>query len=89
MNDLKSVFQSLKGRCHGNQFLLVLLASIHRIRFACHSVDEGVRQEVQVLRWTQADQLTGQLTIISRRLGDSRAGYRRALPCILFDLAFY
>ena len=30
---------------------------MHRIRFACHSIDNGVRQEMQVLRWTQANQL--------------------------------
>jgi len=69
MNDLKLVVRSLKGRCRGNQFLLVVLVSIHRIGFACDSLDGGVRQEVQALRWTRADKLTDQLTIINRRLG--------------------
>jgi len=35
---------------------------IHRTGFACDSLDGGVRQEVQVLRWTQANQLTDQLS---------------------------
>ena len=52
---LKLVFRSLKGRCRGNQFLLALSAYIHGIGFAWHSVDGGVRQEVQVLRLTQAN----------------------------------
>jgi len=34
--------------------------SPQNIRFACHSVDGGVRKQVQVLRWTQANQLTDQ-----------------------------
>ena len=55
MNDLKFLF--LKGHYRSNQFVLVLSASMHRIRFACHSIDNGVRQEMQVLRWTQANQL--------------------------------
>ena len=51
------------GRCRHNQFLLLLSASIHKIVFSsCHSVDGGVWQEVQVLDWTQANQLTDQLT---------------------------
>jgi len=50
------------GRCRYNQFLLLLSASIHKIVFSCHSVDGGVWQEVQVLGWTQANQLTDQLT---------------------------
>ena len=50
-------FWFLKGRCRGNQFLLVLSAYIHRIGFACHLVDGGVQQEVQLLRWTQPNQL--------------------------------
>ena len=39
---------------------------IHRIGIACESVDGGVRQEV--LRFTKANQLIGQLSIINRRL---------------------
>jgi len=30
INDLKLVFRSLRGRCRGNRFLLVLSTSIHR-----------------------------------------------------------
>jgi len=37
-----SFFRSLKGGCPGNQFLLFLSASNHRIGLACHSVDSGV-----------------------------------------------
>jgi len=51
-------FLSVKGRCRGNQFTLALSAFIHKIGFACHSADGGARQEVQVLRMTQANQLT-------------------------------
>jgi len=42
--------------------LLVLSVSftIHKIGFAWRSVDGGGRQEVQMLRWTQANQLTDQ-----------------------------
>jgi len=57
-------------------------------QFACHSTGGGVRQKVQVLRWTQANQLTDQLTILKYLTGgqgDSRSGYRQALPCILFQ----
>jgi len=43
------------------------LNSTRRIGFAFHSADGGVRQEVQVLRWTQADE-TDQLTVTDRRL---------------------
>jgi len=53
---------SLEERCRGNQFLLVLSAFIHRIGFAWHSVDGGVRQDVQVLRRTPANQLTRGVT---------------------------
>ena len=53
----KVSFRSLKGRCRGNQFLLVLSASVHRTGFACYSVDDGVGQEVQVLHWMHANQL--------------------------------
>jgi len=44
-------FQSHKGRCRGNQFFgfMLLLASIHRIGFACDLLDGGIRQDVQVL----------------------------------------
>ena len=41
--------------------------------FASHSVDGGLRREVQVLRWTQVNQFTeqkiDQSAITSRRLG--------------------
>ena len=69
MNDLPLVSLSLKGSCRGDQFLLVLSNSIHKIRFTCHSADGGVRQEVQVLCRTQANQITDQLSIINRRPG--------------------
>jgi len=59
-------FSISRGTLLWNQFLLGLSASIHRIRFACHSADGGVRQEVQVLRWTQANQITHRLTRINR-----------------------
>jgi len=39
--------------------------SVHRIGFAC----DWIRQEVQVLRWMQAYQLTDQLTIINKWRG--------------------
>ena len=61
MNDLRLVFRSPKRCCHGNQFVLVLSAYIHIIGFASHSADSGVRQELQILCWTQANQLTDQL----------------------------
>jgi len=69
---MKSVFRSRKGRlpyCHGNWFCGPNWCRIHRIGLACDSLDGGVRQEVQVLRWTHANQLTDQLTIINGRLG--------------------
>ena len=65
MNDLKLVFRILEGRFRGNQFLSVVSASVHRIGFACDSLDGGV-QEVQVLRWMQANQLTHQLAQTAR-----------------------
>jgi len=34
-----------------------------------------VRQEVQVLRWVLANQLTEELTIINRRRGDNQVGF--------------
>ena len=43
---------------------------------------DGIRHKVQVLRWTQANQLPRQLTIIKGGEGDSRVGYSQALPCI-------
>jgi len=51
-------FSIFQGTLPWQPVLLVLSASIHRIGFVCHSADGGVRQEVQVLRWTQANQLT-------------------------------
>ena len=39
----KVSFGTLEGRCRGNQFLSVLSTSIHRIGFACHSLDGGTR----------------------------------------------
>ena len=62
-------FPSRKGRYHGNQFYGPSPGPIHRIGFACDLLDGGVRQEVQVLRWTQANRLTDQLTIIGGQLG--------------------
>jgi len=46
---------------------------------------DGIRQEVQVLRWTQANQLTDQSTIINRQRGNrmdavTQIGYSPALP---------
>ena len=76
MNDLKLGFRSLKGRCRGNQFCRPHPGPIHRNGFACDSVDGGVRQEVQVLRWTQASQRTDQLTIIYRRLAVPQRGFK-------------
>ena len=108
--------QSLKGRCHGNQFLFIQSTQFFRhsnqrvINFVhsattrsmvisvIHEVDrraisvhrrmdvdplgmdnsplrhfpdtcDEIRQEVQVLRWTHANQLTDQSTIINRRRG--------------------
>ena len=72
INDLKFVF--FKGRCRDNEFLLVYQLPSTEFSFAWHSVDGGVRQEVQVLRWTQANQLTDQLTIINRRLWEQPGG---------------
>jgi len=44
---LKLLFRLLKGGCRGNQFLLVLSASIYRIWFAWHSSCEN--------KWRQAN----------------------------------
>jgi len=52
MNDVKLVFRCHKGCYRGNQFLLVLSASIHKIVFACDSLYGGVRQDAQMVRWT-------------------------------------
>jgi len=61
---------------------------IHRIGIACESVDGGVRQEV--LRFTKANQLIGQLSIINRRLKGIVGGglYRQALPASSFLFYF-
>jgi len=53
LNDLKLVFDPERDVAVATNFMLVLSASIHRIGFACHSLDGGVGQEVQVLRRTQ------------------------------------
>ena len=45
MNNLNLDLRSPKGRCRGNQFLLVLSASMYRIGLACEacdSVDDGI-----------------------------------------------
>ena len=42
----------------------------------------GRRQTNYLTRWTQANQLANQLTIINKRRGDKRMGYRQALPCV-------
>jgi len=57
MNDLKLVFRSLKESASGNEICELSPGQIHGIGFACNSLDGGVRQEVQLLRWTQANQL--------------------------------
>ena len=76
-------------RCCGNHFLLVLSASIHRIWFACHSVDGGVRQEVQVLHCAQANQLIDQLTVINRRFIEGQpAGRTTDRLCIASSCSF-
>ena len=66
-------FSFFKGRGLSNQCLLASAAFIHKIGFASHPVDGGVRREVQVLRWTQVNQFTeqkiDQSAITSRRLG--------------------
>ena len=55
---------------------------IHIIGFACDSLDDGIRQEVQVLRLrlAQANQLTEQLAILNRRL--NIAGWATDRFCI-------
>ena len=70
-------FLSPKGRCRGNQFCGPNLGPIHRIGFACDSVDGGVRQEVQVLRWTHWPTNNNLQAAV-----DSRAGYSQAGRCI-------
>jgi len=42
---------------------------------------DGILQEVQVLRWTHANQLTGQSTLTGGE-GDSRVDYSQALPWV-------
>ena len=69
VHDLKLAFRSFKVRCCGNQFCGWNPSPIHRNGFACDLQDGDVREKVHVLRWTQANQLTDQLTIINRRLG--------------------
>jgi len=88
MNDLKLVFRSPKGRCRGNQFCGLNPGTIHRIRFAWHSLDGGVRQEVQVLRWTETNQLpdskdAGEPVKLAGGKVNSRAGYNQ--PCNWFS----
>jgi len=87
MNDLKLVFRSLKRR-----FVVAVTTNFCRFYrlqstengFAWHSLDGGVRQEVQVLCWTQANQPTDQLTVINRRRRFNWAGYRHTLYNLLF-----
>jgi len=71
MNDLiKLVFRSRKERYHDNKVCGPNPGPIHRLGFACDSLDGGVRQEVQVMRgWTQANRLIDQFPVINRRLG--------------------
>jgi len=78
-DDLKLVFRSLKGRCRGNHFLLALSFFSDRIGCWSHSLDGGVRQEVQVLRLTQANQLTDQLVIINRGWATDRLCFASSL----------
>jgi len=59
---------------------------IHRTGFACDSLDGSVRQEVQVLRWTQENQLTDQLTIINRQLGEYPDGLSL---CLAFGFTLF
>ena len=40
-----------------------------------------------LIRWTQANQLTDQLTIINRTRGDKRVDCRKTLPCVLYLFA--
>jgi len=63
--------------------ILILSASIHRTGFALHSADGGIRQEVQFLRWTQANQLTDQLTTIKRRRGAQPGGLHSRFALLL------
>ena len=49
----------------------------------------GRRQTNYLIRWTQASQLSNKLTIINRRLENSRAGYSQALPCIYLKSCYY
>jgi len=69
MNYSKFALSIPQGNLRGKQFLLVLSASVKRIGFVCHLADGGIQQEVRVLHWTQANELTDQLTVISMRLG--------------------
>jgi len=79
MNDLKLLFRYLTGHCRGYRFCEPNPGPIHKIQFTCYLLDGGVRQEVQMLHWTQANQLTGQLTIINRRLGGHPRGLQSGL----------
>jgi len=80
VNDVKFVFDPSRDVTVAAKFCWFyrLLSSIHSSR----AIRGGVRQKVQLLRWMQANQLTDQLTIINRQLGDCLTGYRQALLCI-------
>jgi len=56
-------FSIPRKRCPWQPIFVRFTSSVHRIGFPWHSVDGGVRQEVQVLCCMQANQLT------NRRLG--------------------
>ena len=65
MNDLKLVFRSPKVRCRGNQFCGPIPGPIHRTGLVCARRRRTTRSGSAA----QANQLTDQLTVISRRLG--------------------
>ena len=51
MNDLMLVFNPIRDVAVATNFFgfMLLLASVHRIGFACDLLDGGIRQDVQVL----------------------------------------
>ena len=56
----KVSFSNSQGTFSWQPIFVGCIGDVHRIGFACDSLDGGV-QEVQVLRWMQANQLTDQL----------------------------
>jgi len=83
-------FWSLKGRCRRNQFCGPNPGPIHTPGFAWHSLGRRTtrkkcnccawrRKTNELIRWTQANQLTGQLTITNRRLGRWPGGLQSGL----------